>query len=155
MLKPADVQVSCAYCKQITSQPMLQLVTTNEEYVLNGIVICPKCAEKLRSELFPDPWTERKDELPMRTTRCRGCGAEIGFIKTVAGKTMPVDVNSVRFALGGTEVFVLPDGQVVHGTRLKEGEADPTESIGYISHFATCTTPDAFRKSRKSDRKKG
>lgn len=91
----------------------------------------------------------------MRTSTCKACGAEIGFIKTVAGKTMPVNAKSIRFTKGGTEVFVLPNGEVMHGTRLKEGQADPNEMIGYISHFATCTEPDFFRKSRKSDRKKG
>lgn len=90
----------------------------------------------------------------MRTSLCRGCGAEIGFIKTVAGKTMPVNAKSVRFAAGGAEVFVLPDGNVVHGTRLEEGQSDPTESIGYVSHFATCPAADSFRRQRKSDRKK-
>lgn len=91
-----------------------------------------------------------------KTAQCRGCGAEIMFIKTVAGRTMPVDAHSVRFAKGsGKDAFVLLNGEVVHGTRLKEGQADPNEMIGYISHFATCTTPEAFRKSRKSTRKKG
>lgn len=91
----------------------------------------------------------------MRTTKCRSCGAEIGFIKTVAGRTMPVDAKSVRFAKGsGKEVFVLLNGEVVHGTSLQEGQADPEEMIGYTSHFATCPAADRFRKPRKSDRKK-
>lgn len=90
-----------------------------------------------------------------RTASCKGCGTEIMFIKTVAGRTMPVDAESVRFSKGGKEVFVLPNGEIVHGTRLREGQADPEEMIGYISHFATCTTPEAFRKPRKSTRKQG
>lgn len=91
----------------------------------------------------------------MRTDSCRGCGAEIGFIKTVAGKTMPVNVKPIRFAKdGGKEVFVLENGTVVHGTSLTESQAAPDEMVGYVSHFATCPASDSFRKSRKSDRKK-
>ena len=36
-----------------------------------------------------------------RITQCRGCGADIAFIKTVAGKSMPVDPNSIRFTPAG------------------------------------------------------
>lgn len=94
--------------------------------------------------------------MQMRTALCRGCDAEIGFIKTVAGRTMPVNAKSVRFVKGsGTETFVLPNGEVVRGTSLQEGQADPNEMIGYTSHFATCPASDSFRKPRKSDRKKG
>ena len=86
-----------------------------------------------------------------KTAPCKGCGAEIMFIKTVAGRTMPVDSKSVRFAKGsGTETFVLLNGEVVHGTRLKEGQADPNEMIGYISHFATCPHVADFRRERKA-----
>ena len=95
----------------------------------------------------------------MKTSFCRACGAEIGFIKTVAGKTMPVDAKSIYFMPDplATEVFVTPDGNVKRGRQLTEDTA-PLEgepAIGYISHFATCPEADKFRKQRKSDRKKG
>ena len=89
-----------------------------------------------------------------RTSSCRACGATITFIKTQAGKTMPVDANAVSFVAGGSELFVLPDGSTAHGTRCEYGKGDQTEQIGYISHFATCPSADRFRKPRKSDRKK-
>lgn len=89
----------------------------------------------------------------MRTTSCRGCGQEIGFIKTVTGKTMPVDMTPVRFSRdGGPETFVLDDGEVVRGTRLTQYQAAPDEEIGYTSHFATCPAAGSFRKRRKSDK---
>lgn len=88
----------------------------------------------------------------MRTTACRGCGAVIGFIKTAAGKTMPVDIKPVLFTRGGPEVFVTPSGEVIHGTSLRYGQADPDELIGYTSHFATCPAAGSFRKRRKSDK---
>ncbi len=91
----------------------------------------------------------------MRTSTCRGCGAEIGFIKTVAGKTIPVNPEEVAYEqkAGGSLKIVTPNGEVLSAER----PADPQKAtgIGYISHFATCPASDSFRKPRKSDRKKG
>ena len=95
----------------------------------------------------------------MKTSYCRACGAEIGFIKTVAGKTMPVDVHGIYFVPDSlaTEVFVMPDGNVKRGRRTTEDASPLTEEpeLGYVSHFATCPEADKFRKPRKSTRKKG
>ena len=91
--------------------------------------------------------------MQMRRTQCRACGAEIGFIKTAAGKTCPVDAKSVYFLPDlGDELCVLPDGTAQRGLRVDE-EGNSTQ-IGYVSHFATCPEADKFRKPRKSDRKK-
>ena len=96
-----------------------------------------------------------------RTTPCRACGAEISFIKTVKGKTMPVDPEAVSFTpiesrartadAGvsrtahemGPETFVTLDGRVVRGVRRKNGSA-----AGFVSHFATCPAADEMRKGR-------
>lgn len=87
----------------------------------------------------------------MKTTNCRACGAEIMFLKTVKGKTMPVDVEPVRFTEGegGKEKFVLISGEVVNGRTDPGGAYE-----GYVSHFATCPEADTFRKRRgkKGDR---
>lgn len=90
----------------------------------------------------------------MKTTKCRACGAEIMFIKTQAGKTVPVDSESRRFfpCKDGKELFVLPDGSTKRGRSMK-AEVDGAE-IGFISHFATCPEADAFRKPRKGGRKR-
>ena len=88
-----------------------------------------------------------------KTTLCRACGAKIMFLKTAAGKTAPVDEEAVFFRKGdGKDLFVLGDGTTVRGTRV--AEMRDGDSFGYISHFATCTNPDFFRKPRKRDRKK-
>lgn len=89
----------------------------------------------------------------MKEATCRACGARMLFIKTKNGKTMPVDAESVRFVpdLAGKNLYVLEDGSVVHGTAPEAG--DPDVHVGYISHFATCTNPDFFRKKHKSQRK--
>lgn len=69
--------------------------------------------------------------------RCRSCGARILWIKTAAGKNMPVDPRFVNYkeVQGGKERIVLPTGKVVVGERCDVREAD---GYGYISHFATC-----------------
>ena len=87
-------------------------------------------------------------------TKCRACGAEIMFIKTKAGKTIPVDTESRRFfpEKDGKELFVMLDGSTKRG-RSVMAEIDGTE-IGFISHFATCPEADSFRKPRKSERKR-
>ena len=91
----------------------------------------------------------------MNITSCRACGAPIGFIKTKAGKTVPVDEKSLNFLPDpeGNELFVLVDGSTQRGTRV--AEESNSSQIGFISHFATCPEADKFRKPRKSDRKKG
>ena len=83
-----------------------------------------------------------------RTTQCRGCGADIAFIKTVAGKSMPVDPNSIRFTpAGGPNTYVMMDGTVIRGREPREG--DEEQAIGYRSHFATCPAADRFSGRNK------
>ena len=69
-------------------------------------------------------------------SQCNRCGARIMWVKTKAGKNMPVDPQFVDFKKikGGKERLVLPSGEVVAGERCKASEAD---GYGYISHFAT------------------
>ena len=91
----------------------------------------------------------------MRTTQCRACGAEIGFIKSVGGKSIPVDAAEVTYwqNANGSKKIVTPNGEVVSADL--EGDPQKATGIGYVSHFATCPEADKFRKARKSDRKKG
>lgn len=81
-----------------------------------------------------------------KTVACRACGKEIAFIKTVKGKTMPVDPEAVYFIEGaGMAAFVMIDGSVKHGKKVED---DNTLGawIGYVSHFATCPEAGRFRK---------
>lgn len=91
----------------------------------------------------------------MKTSYCRACGAEIGFIKTVAGKTIPVNPEEVTYEqkAGGSLKIVTPNGEVLSAER--PADLQKATGIGYISHFATCPQADKFRKPRKSTRKKG
>lgn len=73
---------------------------------------------------------------------CRNCGRQVMWIRTKAGKNMPVNPQFVNYleVRGGRERIVTDDGRVVAGEKCDPGES---KDIGYISHFATCA------KSRK------
>ena len=80
-----------------------------------------------------------------RIIPCRGCGKEIAFIKTTKGKAMPVNPESVKFVpAGGPNTYVLMDGSVARGRGVEYGDTET--KIGYISHFATCTARDEFKR---------
>ena len=78
---------------------------------------------------------------------CKGCGAEILWIRTKTGKTMPVDEKPVPYYEGGSAKIVLEDGSVVKGSL--DGPEESFKGFGYISHFATCPKAGNFRR-RKS-----
>ena len=62
---------------------------------------------------------------------CRSCGARIRWIRTTAGKAMPVNAEPIRFERGGgPETFVTPEGKVERGKRDPEGTL-----TGFISHW--------------------
>lgn len=79
-------------------------------------------------------------------SKCNSCGAEIIWVKTIAGKSMPCDAGLITFErAGGPETFVMPDGKVERGKRSPEGNLK-----GYISHFATCPNAAHHRKTRSA-----
>ena len=55
---------------------------------------------------------------------CRECGAYIIFLPTASGKRMPVDAESV------------------------DEDDEEFEAKRHISHFATCSKPERFRRPR-------
>lgn len=71
---------------------------------------------------------------------CRNCGCQIMWVKTKAGKNMPVDPTMISYRRPGAgvkakEKIVTPEGEVVCADKVSSESA---ESFGYISHFATC-----------------
>lgn len=97
-----------------------------------------------------------------RTTTCRGCGKPIAFIKTINGKSIPVDPEPIMYVPEmDYDKFVTLAGIVEQGKATKDisqMEKDNYEFIkhvGYRSHFATCPAADDFRrKKNKSERTK-
>ena len=77
---------------------------------------------------------------------CRGCGAQIVWIKTAGGKAMPCDPEPVAYkqATLGRLKIVTQNGEVLSGDR--EADPDQATGLGYISHFATCPAADNFRR---------
>ena len=82
-----------------------------------------------------------------RYSTCKGCGAEILWVKTAAGKWMICNKPLIAFEPGGgPETFVTPSGKVVRGQRKTSGSAS-----GYIAHWATCPKRKEFRKEKAHD----
>ena len=76
-----------------------------------------------------------------KTTPCRGCGADIAFIRTTAGKSMPVDPFPISFVPeGGPNTYVMMDGTVKRGREPKRDEDQVVTMIGYRSQIgrASC-----------------
>jgi len=87
-----------------------------------------------------------------KTTRCRACNAEIMFIETALYKKTPVDAEPVwvRPDVKSKSVYVLPTGGTISGEIVGDAYEGPEElKMAFVSHFATCTNPDGFRKPRK------
>ena len=82
---------------------------------------------------------------------CRGCGAEVVWIRTNDGHKMPVDTEPVwvKLKMGGYPFFYL-DGSCVHGTKAGDADDDPDSNFveAYESHFATCPQAGNFRQPR-------
>ena len=70
----------------------------------------------------------------MKSKKCTGCHADIYWVKTINGKSMPVNTKK--------ETIVVYD---------PESAAYKVIS-GYTPHWATCPAADKFRKKKKSGR---
>ena len=77
---------------------------------------------------------------------CRGCGRPVIWIRTKAGKNMPVDttIHHYRREADGKEKIVTPGGDVVTGTIVNTPEE--ADGMGYTSHFATCPQTRNFKR---------
>lgn len=62
-------------------------------------------------------------------SQCRGCGAEIVFVRSKANKQIPCDPKELQ--------VVTADGAVIKGR---------------VSHFATCPKASSFRKPSSYER---
>ena len=91
-----------------------------------------------------------------RLTKCKGCGKEIGFIKTINGKSIPVDPQRIAFVPETAyDKFVTDEGEVLTGGEMsRKNQGFRPVEYGYRSHFATCPAADTFRRKNKSERVK-
>jgi hypothetical protein len=75
---------------------------------------------------------------------CKACDAEIRFARTESGKTMPVDAES---STDGSLVLYHDE----HGALCCRMAVPPADQLRprHKAHFATCTSPESFRKDRR------
>lgn len=71
---------------------------------------------------------------------CAYCGGRIMWMRTKAGKNMPVNPEMISYrrpeaGKKATEKIVTQEGEVICANRADSSKA---EGVGYISHFATC-----------------
>lgn len=82
--------------------------------------------------------------------KCKGCGADIVWIKTPGGKSMPCDSAQLTYWKNshGSDIIVTPNGEVFRANLT--GDLAQATGIGYRSHFATCPAANKFRKDYKN-----
>ena len=78
--------------------------------------------------------------------KCKACGADMVFITTVGGKSMPCDAAPVMYweKKGAKGKVVTKNGEVI--SCVFEGEIGDATGIGYLPHWATCPGSKQFRK---------
>jgi hypothetical protein len=69
-------------------------------------------------------------------SRCKSCGAEIDWVKTSTGKSMPLDIGR---RLGGN-VDIGDDG-------IAQVKPSLPDVKRFVSHFTTCPDADSFRRT--------
>lgn len=84
----------------------------------------------------------------VQSARCKGCGREIVWGRTVEGKTIPLDPAAPVYQL--SETANGPNGEVLY-VALMDSEARRTVGVGVmVSHFSTCPAADRFSASRRA-----
>lgn len=74
---------------------------------------------------------------------CKACGEEIKWIRTRAGKKMPVDADSfAQHQLTPGVTVVTEAGDVLSGGN----RTVDTAAYGYLPHWASCPFADQFRR---------
>ena len=91
--------------------------------------------------------------------RCRGCGAEVIWVKTAANRRkMTIDAEPVWVKVeSGGNTFILKDGRCVIGRRVGDAFDDPDAEVieAHESHFATCPVGGQFRNRKPRTRAPG
>lgn len=80
--------------------------------------------------------------------RCKACGAEIIWIKTPTGKSMPCDKEPVMYwqKQGAKGKVVTKNGEVL--SCVFEGKPEGATGMGFIPHWSICTNANKFRNKK-------
>jgi hypothetical protein len=93
------------------------------------------------------------------TNKCRGCGAEVIWIRTTANRRkMPVDAEPVWILPEGRDSFVTKAGSIIFGRKIGDAWDDDQDANviqAYESHFATCPVGGQFRNRAPRTRAPG
>ena len=84
-------------------------------------------------------------------SKCKGCGADIVWIKTTAGKAMPCDAEPKLYKADkrGKAIFITPNGETIKGSEVFQPEdIQKATGVGYIPHWATCPAAKTFKKNK-------
>lgn len=77
---------------------------------------------------------------------CKGCGAQIDWVKVESGKMMPVEGDYITYDEADIgDVLIADDGLVL---RINDHNEIPGFA-GRISHFSVCPEGNEFRKTNK------
>lgn len=76
---------------------------------------------------------------------CKSCGARIMWAKTVAGKSIPLDVKPV--AGGNIELRLPPPAKRAYEVRAHVVTPSP-DVHRHVSHFVTCPNSAEHRKAK-------
>jgi len=83
-------------------------------------------------------------------SRCSSCGAEIVWLKTTAGKSMPCDPTPIAIVPGsGSARVVTDEGEVISGRLADPLFPDEGVKHGRVSHFSTCAFAASHRKAKR------
>ena len=77
--------------------------------------------------------------------KCRYCGRQIQFIRSVNQTSIPCNMVKLYYKPGGKERLVTPGGKVVACTLTSKYDKD-CEGFGFTAHFATCQGREAGRE---------
>ena len=88
--------------------------------------------------------------------KCKSCGDEIAFVKSLSGAWIPVNgLEAETYYLHMNDrrepqmVIVTENGATFRGRIGKANDNGTTQLRGRESHFATCPHPDQHRKKKE------
>lgn len=80
---------------------------------------------------------------------CKYCGAPIDWIRTAAGRYMPVEYRPVLVMPDrGTETFITDEGEIIHGERALPSAVGGGNIAAFIPHWTYCPAGTGRRNRR-------
>lgn len=73
---------------------------------------------------------------------CKGCGAEIDWVRMKSGKAMPVAPEPVFISTDGKGIFITDEGDTITGMASDTN----TGEVAFVPHWATCPAYKKFKR---------